>query len=176
MQISMFSLEERPASPSVSPDSEKDWMIRVATSCLPTLPLLTAINPSGYSGKMSPVSCPHGLAQRRRVTWSLDSDGIPRKQVISDASWKAWQNSGMGSPTEFWTLSSCEQMDTLTQFPKDGAVCSLSDVLEVGNVPQRYFLTAKACAGILRRAEKRGKKLPEPLKLALERVADGLTA
>ena len=65
----------------------------------------------------------------------------------------------------------CEQMDTLTQYPKDGAVCSLSDILEAGNVPQRYFLTAKACAGILRRAEKRGKQLPEQLANALLAVA-----
>jgi DNA (cytosine-5)-methyltransferase 1 len=44
---------------------------------------------------------------------------------------------------------------------------SLSDVLETGEVPQRYFLSAKACQGILRRAEKRGKALPEALRDAL---------
>jgi hypothetical protein len=38
-------------------------------------------------------------------------------------------------------------------------------------VPQRYFLSATACRGILRRAEKRGKELPEALKLALQAVA-----
>jgi hypothetical protein len=43
----------------------------------------------------------------------------------------------------------------------------LSDILETGDVPQRYFLSAKACAGILRRAEKRGKLLPEQLRNAL---------
>ena len=53
----------------------------------------------------------------------------------------------------------------------DASVCSLSDILETGDVPQRYFLTAKACAGILRRAEKRGKELPEALKSALVAVA-----
>jgi hypothetical protein len=70
----------------------------------------------------------------------------------------------MGSPTECWTLSGLES-------PKDVDVCSLSDVLETGEVPQRFFLSAKACAGILRRAEKRGKKLPEQLQHALEAVA-----
>ena len=44
---------------------------------------------------------------------------------------------------------------------------SLAAVLEAGPVPTRYFLSAKACAGILRRAEKRGRKLPEPLHQAL---------
>jgi hypothetical protein len=43
--------------------------------------------------------------------------------------------------------------------------------LETGVVPQRYYLSAKACQGILRRAEKRGKALPDALKVALESVA-----
>jgi hypothetical protein len=47
---------------------------------------------------------------------------------------------------------------------------SLSQVLENGPVPQRYFLSEKACSGILRRAEKRGKQLPEQLRAALTAV------
>jgi predicted nucleic acid-binding protein len=47
----------------------------------------------------------------------------------------------------------------------------LSDILETGGVPRRYFLSAKACAGILRRAAKRGKKLPDLLAAALASVA-----
>ena len=42
----------------------------------------------------------------------------------------------------------------------------LSDIL-VENAPQKYHLTAKACDGILRRAEKRGKELPKELHDAL---------
>jgi hypothetical protein len=38
------------------------------------------------------------------------------------------------------------------------------------NAPEKYFLSAKACAGILRRAEKRGKELPTMLREALEEV------
>jgi hypothetical protein len=48
----------------------------------------------------------------------------------------------------------------------------LSDTLETGDVPQRFFLSATACAGILRRAEKRGKKLPEMLHSALMSVVE----
>jgi hypothetical protein len=47
----------------------------------------------------------------------------------------------------------------------------LSDVLEIGELPQRYFLSATACKGILRRAEKRGKALPPQLRQALEQAA-----
>jgi hypothetical protein len=46
----------------------------------------------------------------------------------------------------------------------------LSDILEENPDP-KYFLSQKACRGILRRAEKRGKKLPGALQQALEAVA-----
>lgn len=42
----------------------------------------------------------------------------------------------------------------------------LSQILEENPDP-KYNLTPKACAGILRRAERRGKKLPEVLKTVL---------
>lgn len=40
-----------------------------------------------------------------------------------------------------------------------------------GSVPRKYFLSQKACAGILRRAAKRGRNLPAKLQDALELVA-----
>ena len=145
-QLSMFLSEEPPASPSASQDSEKDWMTLVATSCLPTLQLLTNIGPSGWFGRTSPAYFP-----------LTEDETLP-------ASFEGWQNSGMGSPTEFLTLSTLE-------WPSAAAVCSLSDILEIGNVPQRFFLSATACRGILRRAERRGKELPQALSLALRIVA-----
>jgi hypothetical protein len=69
----------------------------------------------------------------------------------------------MGSRTEFLTLNTSE-------WHSAAAVCSLSDTLETGDLPQRFFLSATACQGILRRAEKRGKQLPEQLQRALESV------
>ena len=43
----------------------------------------------------------------------------------------------------------------------------LSEIL-MANVPDRYFLSPRACRGILRRASERGKELPEVLRIALE--------
>jgi hypothetical protein len=43
--------------------------------------------------------------------------------------------------------------------------------LETGVLPQRFYLSPKACAGILRRAARRGKDLPPMLKKALEETA-----
>jgi hypothetical protein len=62
-------------------------------------------------------------------------------------------------------------MPNTSDWPNDAAVCSLSQVLERGSIPHRFFLSSKACAGILRRAEKRGKELPTQLRLALQAVA-----
>lgn len=59
----------------------------------------------------------------------------------------------------------------ISEWPNDAAVCSLSQVLETGSIPQRFFLSSTACAGILRRAEKRGEVLPTTLRHALQAVA-----
>ena len=53
--------------------------------------------------------------------------------------------------------------------PSAAVESSLSDVLEM-NAPEKYCLSPKACNGILRRAEKRGKTLPDMLKQALMEV------
>ena len=43
----------------------------------------------------------------------------------------------------------------------------MSAILQA-DAPERYYLSKKACEGILRRAAKRGKQLPPMLKEALE--------
>jgi hypothetical protein len=45
---------------------------------------------------------------------------------------------------------------------------SLSEVLQRIGQDERYWLSPKACRGILRRANRRGKALPEALQAALE--------
>ena len=58
-----------------------------------------------------------------------------------------------------------------SESPSAADVCSLSSTLETGVVPQRFYLSAKACSGILVRAGRRGKPLPEILQTALEKQA-----
>ena len=62
--------------------------------------------------------------------------------------------------TEFLMLNTGES-------PNVAVESTLSSILEA-NVHEKYRLSAKACEGILRRAERRGKQLPEMLKVALE--------
>lgn len=66
---------------------------------------------------------------------------------------------GGPSPTEYSTRSFGES-------PSVAVVSRLSQILE-DKPHQKYYLSAKACDGILRRAERRGKPLPEPLRMAL---------
>lgn len=50
--------------------------------------------------------------------------------------------------------------------PRDGVESRLSQILEAEPHP-KYCLSAKACQGILNRAARRGKDLPEALRRAL---------
>ena len=56
------------------------------------------------------------------------------------------------------------------EFPKEENVSLLSQIL-VDEAHPKYSLSAKACQGILNRANRRGKKLPEILQKALETQA-----
>ena len=53
--------------------------------------------------------------------------------------------------------------------PSDARESTLSQILDL-NAPEKYCLSPRACAGILRRAEKRGKTLPDMLRDALMEV------
>ena len=55
------------------------------------------------------------------------------------------------------------------EFPSEGRESTLSQILDL-NAPEKYSLSQRACAGILRRAERRGKTLPDMLRDALMEV------
>jgi len=56
--------------------------------------------------------------------------------------------------------------------PNAASACFLWQVVEMTSIPQKYFLSAQACSGILVRAARRGKKLPALLDLVLTQQAD----
>lgn len=58
-----------------------------------------------------------------------------------------------------WTVN-------ISEWPSAESVSLLSQTLEV-NAPEKYYLSARACQGILTRASRRGKKLPDLLQTAL---------
>lgn len=79
---------------------------------------------------------------------------------LGGATTTRWEDDGA------W-LGECMMRNT-GESPNAAAVSRLSQILEV--TPQeKYSLSAKACQGILRRAERRGKDLPKLLKEVLIR-------
>jgi hypothetical protein len=77
-----------------------------------------------------------------------------------------WCNArGLKSHGGYWTHN-------IGEYPNEESESSLSRILQpMEDVPEKYYLSPRACRGILRRAQERGKKLPEELRIALERQA-----
>lgn len=115
---------------------------------------------------------------------------VPTEEKISEPCWKnlpAWNNQmfqfldlrggadgakpGQSPETDGLWLG-----DSLTlnigEFPREESTSLLSLILE-DNAPQKYYLSARACQGILTRASRRGKPLPEVLRQALLDVIGG---
>ena len=89
--------------------------------------------------------------------------------LLSDLGWEPysgpWSTSGFACPGAFW-------MRNTSEFPSVVVASSLSDILESpGPHLRKFFLSAKAAQGILRRAAKRGRVLPAQLQAALESLA-----
>jgi hypothetical protein len=61
-------------------------------------------------------------------------------------------------------------MRNTSEYPNAVEESFLSQILQA-DVPEKYYLSKKACQGIIRRAEARGKELPGMLKTALEKQA-----
>jgi len=100
------------------------------------------------------------------VLWGLTGT-LPR---VPDG---GWRTGGWWSDPNGGLFGGCLTLNTL-EWPNDAVVCSLSQVLE-SHVDPKYCLSPRACSGVLRRAERRGRQLPPLLQQALERVAQTTT-
>lgn len=125
--------------------------------------------PDSCAGKMSPAHSPAG--SKREMTsgssWRKHSELVYQEFMFL----KITLGDGdiLGQP--YWEILSpyVGESSTLNTgvCPRVVRGSSLWQILEPH--PQRkYYLSQKACLGILRRARKRGKELPATLKLALE--------
>lgn len=132
--------------------------------------LLTGLPSSAPSQKTSPDGSAPTMGLPSAPTLPPLWDQIPlsfrQSNAADDGQTRVW----LMDPTE--KRRGVFSMLNISAWPNDASVCSLSSVLQGGAIPQKYFLSAKACRGILRRAAKRGKQLPEPLMRALKAVAD----
>ena len=145
-QLTLF-VEDSPARIYQLPDSVQVWLESDQDFGSSSIEFLRSLGRDGLSSRTSPACYP------------VTEDGtLP-------SSFEGWSSSGMACAGGYWTLS-------MPEWHSGAAVCSLSQVLET-DVPRKYYLSARAARGILRRAERRGKDLPEMLHRALLQVAGG---
>lgn len=121
-----------------------------------------------WSGKMCPEPSAATKGETLRQSSKRSSASQSRKPPILKCLKRAGQLGG--ATTMKWEddgawLGECMTRNT-GESPNAAAESRLSQILEA--TPQeKYSLSAKACQGILRRAERRGKDLPETLKAVL---------
>lgn len=116
---------------------------------------------SSSPGSRASLFAPEGGSSLRTYP-----DYFPPTEAATSPSYsRRWPTSGSWTgPGECWTHDTSE-------CPSDGgAYSSLRDVLQEA-APARFSLSPKAAAGILRRAEKRDRALPEVLQTALRALA-----
>ena len=119
-----------------------------------------------WSGKMCPV--------RSRQTAAKTSARSSKKQSGSQTKMPQFLDLRMGGagihPVASWEtdtpLLGAYLMRSFGESPNVAVASRSSQILEA-NAPQKYYLSAKACLGIIRRAERRGKELPPTLREAL---------
>ena len=121
------------------------------------------------SGKTSPALSPQTEDKTSKlfsIRSSASSKKMPRclslKKANGPTQTATWETDG--------ALLTALSMRNTGESPSEENVSTLSQILQAG-VQDKYFLSPKACQGILRRASARGKELPEVLRMALERQA-----
>ena len=141
-QLMLFA-EEHHANHFQLQDSEEDSAITEGILRSLFAEWLISCAPSTSSGKTLPVVC-HPME---------DGTLVPSQG--------RWQNSGIHSDGVCLTHNTSES-------PKDAEESFLLDVLQDSqSISDKYCLSQKAAEGILRRAKRRGKTLPETLETAL---------
>lgn len=133
--------------------------------------------PDGSAGRMSPA-CSAAASLKGRTSGS-SWNRSPELQAIPYLSLDLTPGAGNLLGNYEWELHSpwrgrSSTLNTGPAPPSGDAGCSLSLILQ-DNPPRKYYLTRRACLGILRRAKERGKPLPPQLHAALL-VQAGLAA
>jgi len=128
-----------------------------------------------WCGRMFPEPSPAAHPRARTSGSSSKKSSELRSVVFQSLDLTPGAGNLLGE--SYWELISPWRGDASTLntgvSPREEKESSLSQILQ-DDPPDRYYLTRKACLGILRRASERGKELPEKLKRALE-IQAGIT-
>ena len=136
---------------------QEDFPAKTSASLANGLVLLA--KEAGYSGKLQ------DLWKKRKQNTSSSKTSLVcfpvTTEKILESSSGRWPTSGILS------AGGCLMLNT-SEYPSEGVVSSsLADVLLTQQVLPKFYLSPTACEGILRRANRRGKELPEVLTNAL---------
>lgn len=120
-----------------------------------------------WCGRMSPAHCQATEEMTSRQSSKKSSKSQSRKLPV----FKCLNTDGLhGGATAIWEDDGAWLIESTMrnggECPNAAAESRLSQILEEAP-PTKYYLSRAACQGILRRAERRGKDLPEQLKQAL---------
>lgn len=103
---------------------------------------------------------------------------LRRDGASQDASWVTEKTDALFPSLGDYTMPSTGVQPSMLmaecsqpELPSGVSVSHLSQILEEDALP-KYYLSERACTGILRRAERRKKELPPILKMALENQID----
>ena len=122
-----------------------------------------------WCGRMFPEPSPAELPKERTSGSSSRRSSELKSVVFQSLDLTPGAGNLLGE--SYWELISPWRGDALTLntgvSPREEKESSLSQILQ-DDPPDKYYLTRKACLGILRRALERGKELPKKLKRALE--------
>nr|DAN21618.1 MAG TPA_asm: hypothetical protein [Bacteriophage sp.] len=124
------------------------------------------------SGKMLEEHFPQTTEKTSDASWkNLHTSS---KQTLQFLNLREKAENGL-NPAQFPVMDGLWHGDSLMlnigECPNVVKESRLSWILE-DNVPQKYYLSARACQGILTRASRRGKALPELLKNALLKMIE----
>ena len=122
-----------------------------------------------WDGKMFSVLFPPDVPRAR--TFGSSSKKSHGSGAVPFMSLDLTPGAGNLLGESYWELCSPSlggsSMRNTGECPREEKGSTLSQILEE-HPPKKYYLTAAACKGILRRAEERGKPLPPQLQAALE--------
>ena len=125
------------------------------------LDLFADFNPQSSFGKTSRASCQQKTTPSDASWLNLLAQTLPCNPAQTDG------RVLVSLPAPSAKRRGESSMLNFSESPNDAVASSLSQVLLSGSIPQKYFLSRRACQGILSRAERRGKALPPRLNAAL---------
>lgn len=169
LQLPMFSAEDSHVRMSAWPETARDWLDSEAAYGMSSIELLQNFRRDSLSSKTSLDFSPPIKGE----TLQSSLAALPESYRTFLLAAGKMQASPEATPISTVSHGGCWTL-SISESPNDAVECLLWQVLE-REVAPKYYLSKEGAAGILRRAERRGKTLPPLLESALKNVILAVT-